>query len=543
MDRSARSMLGAELAAALTTCWPQGASPAVRELIEGLVAAAEAGHTWVDLDEDTAAAVSTWSGAGPAGAGQLPLVVEGGQVALRRWWQLERRAAAALRRLASAPVGAPATAAGSPVPTPSADPDQARAIANALACPVSLVLGGPGTGKTWTAARLIEVWVRAAAGAAPRIALAAPTGKAAARLGESVARTLAAQGLELPPAVTLHALLGARADGGGWRHQRGAPLPADIVVVDEVSMVDLELMVRLLEAVPVGARLVLLGDPDQLAAVETGAVLATLRTMAQDGRLARNLPGLATVVLHTSHRYAAQGALGRLLAAVAAGDADGALSLLGAGAPDVEWIDDGAGEPRRLLRDLAGRLRDAWPESAAQPRIVALAATYAGALGVDAINAEAGRLTGRAGEAYVEGQPLLVVANDHASRLANGDLGRVVRTPAGWRVRFGTGPLARDLAPSRLPPARDAWAMTVHKAQGSEFDRVIVILPDPGSPLASREWLYTALSRARAGVTLVGGRLAFERAVTRTQTRRSRLAQRIAEEGADKPNANAGATP
>jgi exodeoxyribonuclease V alpha subunit len=519
--------LPSQVARTLCEVWPVGASSRVAGLIARVVEAAAQGHTWVAVEAGSADsdALRTWSGTGGPDADLLPLIVEDGRVALRRWWRLEQRVAAALLRLA--------TAASAPAPALSvrvdiADPAQRAAVVQALASPVSLVFGGPGTGKTWTVAQILRGWLLAGVEPLPRIALAAPTGKAAARLTESINQTLGSLAESLPRARTLHGLLGASRDGARWRHHAAAPLPIDVLVVDEVSMIDLDLMTRLLEALAPGTRLVLLGDPDQLAAVEAGAVLADLRALAVDGRLAGLLPGVASVVLTRSYRYRAEGALGLLVGAIRAGDAQAAVEAASTNDPAVTWIDSEDRDPRELRRMIAARLRESWPQGEAQPRRVVLAAGYDGWLGVNAINEEVRHACGAGAADYVDGQPVLITANDAASGLANGDLGRIEREGNAWSARFGAGSDARVLASGQMPAHRDAWAMTVHKAQGSEFDEVIIVLPDERHPLAMREWLYTAVSRARAAVRLVGSRQALEQAVGRAGTRRTALAARLA---------------
>lgn len=529
MNKQVSDFLPGQVARTLCELWPAGASPQVAGLLARIVEAAAHGHTWVEVEPGTADAdaLADWSGAGGPDGALRPLIVEDGRVALRRWWRLEQRVAAALLRLAAAEL--PRSA--SPCVTDDvADAAQRAAVAQALASPVSMVFGGPGTGKTWTVAQILRGWLRGATDSPLRIALAAPTGKAAARLTESVNQALGPLAASLPRARTLHDLLGASRDGTRWRHHAAAPLPADVVVVDEVSMVDLDLMTRLLEALAPGTRLVLLGDPDQLAAVEAGAVLADLRALAADGRLAGLVPGLASVMLTRSYRYRSDGALGQLVGAIRVGDAHAALAAASAGDPGLTWIDSAAQDPRALRRTIAARLCAAWPQDEAQPRCVALAAGYDGRLGVNAINEEVRHARGAGVADYVDGQPVLVIANDAASGLANGDLGRIERAGDAWRARFGVGAEARLLASGQMPAHRDAWAMTVHKAQGSEFDEVIIILPDEPHPLATREWLYTAVSRARTRVTLLGSEQALTHAVNCAGSRRTGLAARLAKD-------------
>jgi exodeoxyribonuclease V alpha subunit len=515
-----------QLARSLCEVWPIGASARVSDLLARLVDAAAQGHTWIEVEAASADAMAlrAWAGAGPPDEVLRPVVIEGGRVALRRWWRLEQRVAGALLRLTEVPNS---SAIVQPELNAIADPAQRAAVAQAMASPVSVVFGGPGTGKTWTVACILRAWLESGVASAARIALAAPTGKAAARLSDSINLTLGGAATELPRARTLHSLLGASRDGTRWRHHAAAPLPIDALVVDEVSMVDLELMTRLLEALAPGTRLVLLGDPDQLAAVEAGAVLADLRGLAADGRLPGLLPGLACVSLSRSYRYAPDGALGGLVSAIRAGDAQAAIAAAAAGQPGLALIESDGSDRPELRRAIAARMRAAWPQGEPQPHRLVLASAYAGGLGVDAINAEVRLALGAGATPYADGQPVLVTANDAATGLSNGDLGRIERAADGWCVRFGAGTDARILTSGQLPAHRDAWAMTVHKAQGSEFDEVIIVLPDADHPLATREWLYTAVSRARASVVLVGSREALAAAVQRPGARRTGLAARL----------------
>lgn len=423
--------------------------------------------------------------------------------------------------------------------------DEQRAAARiALAQGTTVLTGGPGTGKTTTVAALLALLAELAeraGGAIPRIALAAPTGKAAARLQQAVEEEVA----KLPDAdrarlgtltaVTLHRLLGPRPDTSArFRHHRENRLPHDVVVVDETSMVSLTMMARLLEAVRPEARLLLVGDPDQLASVEAGAVLADLVEglgARDDGRVA---------ALRTSHRFGES--IRRLAEAVRAGDADEVVGLLEAGGEHVAFVDDP--EPEPLLRDLlvpraldllrAAERGDVEASLAALDRQRLLCAHREGPHGVRHWNRLVERwLTEETGEpiwsAWYAGRPLLVTANDYGLGVHNGDTGVVVRRGDGVLRAHVSGSTRRlDLATSRLGQAETMHAMTIHKSQGSQADEVVVLLPPPESRLLTRELFYTALTRARHRVVVVGGPDEVRAAVERRALRASGLRRRLA---------------
>ena len=422
---------------------------------------------------------------------------------------------------------------------------QRAAAAAAVRRRFAVVAGGPGTGKTTTVARIVALLAEqaAAAGApAPLVALAAPTGKAAARLEEAVhdeasalpvADAVREQLLGLS-ASTLHRLLGWRPGSHSrFRHDRGNRLPHDVVVVDETSMVSLSLMARLVEAVRPEARLVLVGDPGQLASIEAGAVLGDIVGAAGEG----------IVVLEHVYRYGA--GIDALAAAVRAGDGDAALAALRAGHDDVTWIAVDAGDPAAQaalapVRDGAVGAARAVIEAAgtgdARGAIDALGAFRVlcahrrGAYGVTVWTARIeGWLAGELGGGrWYPGRPLLVTENDYGLRLYNGDTGVVVAT-AGGRVSaaFERRGGIVTFPPARLAAVDTVYAMTVHKSQGSQFGTAAVLLPAPTSQVLTRELLYTAVTRARTRLILAGTEETIRAAVARPVARASGLGRRL----------------
>jgi exodeoxyribonuclease V alpha subunit len=421
--------------------------------------------------------------------------------------------------------------------------DEQRAAAEiALSQAVTVLTGGPGTGKTTTVARLLALLAEQAdvpGKPGLRIALAAPTGKAAARLAEAVAGEVSnldgidrhrLAGLD---AVTLHRLLGSRPDTSvRFRHHRGNRLPHDVIVVDETSMVSLTMMARLLEAVRPEARLILVGDADQLASVEAGAVLADLvdgLSMRSDVRVA---------ALRTSHRFGAT--IGALADAIRAGDCDAALGLLRSGDEHIEWID--AAGPAETLRPTlvshAMRLRGAAVLGAAEVALATLdehrllCAHRRGPFGVQHWNQQVQRWlaeeTGQpAWSPWYAGRPLLVTANDYGLRIYNGDTGVAIVGPDGLRavIATATGPL--DVATSRLGDIETMHAMTIHKSQGSQAEEITVLVPPEDSRLLTRELFYTAVTRAKAKVRVVGSEASVRAAVERRAVRASGLRLRL----------------
>ena len=548
------------------------------------------------------------------GAGNTPLVLDGDRVYLRRFWQYEQTvrqdiqarlawpsAAALAENLPDLRLALQVLFPREDAQNPAGVDWQQVACALAARSHFAIVTGGPGTGKTTTVVRLLALLQHLALNASGgrqrlRIRLAAPTGKAAARLNASIAgavQQLPLQGLHEPErlrqaipveVVTVHRLLGSRPDSRRFRHHAHHPLPLDVLVVDEASMLDLEMMARLVEALPPGARLVLLGDKDQLASVEAGSVLGDLCRRADDGHYtaatrdwvsaltgttwderltdAHGTPlDQAVTQLRVSRRFGADSGIGRLAAAVNAGDVKSASALLSAGLDDVRsadgarvpelqqlvlggraasaprqadlWADDpggdsgGYGQYLRVVwsaclgASAAPGAFDDWAQVALQAlgRFQLLTALRDGPQGVEGLNqAVEGWLRGaglleapRAG--WYPGRPVMVIRNDPGLGLMNGDVGIALPAPVPDRPEAGTvlrvafpGSAERPVhwvLPSRLRHVQTAFAITVHKSQGSEFDHAALVLPAQASPVLTRELVYTAITRAKKRFTLV----------------------------------------
>ncbi|HEX8975484.1 MAG TPA: exodeoxyribonuclease V subunit alpha [Solirubrobacteraceae bacterium] len=509
-----------------------------------------------------------------------PLRLTGEWLYLDRYWAEEVQVAAALLRMAAGAVGEidPALLEEGlervfpgPPDGGRGDTGQRRAVAAAVHRPLAVVAGGPGTGKTTTVARIVALigeQALAAGAPLPLVALAAPTGKAAARLQAAVAGEAA--GLDVPeaireqlanlPATTLHRLLGWRPDSNSrFRHHRQRRLPHDLVIVDETSMVSLSLMARLLEALRSEARLVLVGDPAQLASIEAGAVLGDIVGPAagRDGAAGMGAAaglgggdGLAAgiVVLSRGHRFGA--GIGELAGAIRAGDADAVIALLRDPPAGVRWLEaDIAEEPdlapvRAAMLDAARRMIGAARQGEAEAALEALAgfrilcAHRRGPYGVATWTARTEgwlelELPGLAtGERWYPGRPLLVTENDYELGLNNGDTGVVIQAGDRISAAFERGGAIARYSPTRLGAVDTVYAMTIHKSQGSQFDAAAVLLPDPDSRILTRELLYTAATRARHELILAGPEESIRAAVGRPVARASGLRRRLWGEGA-----------
>jgi exodeoxyribonuclease V alpha subunit len=430
---------------------------------------------------------------------------------------------------------------------------QLAAVRAACTHALSLIIGGPGTGKTTTVAALLaELMVASPTGTPPRVALAAPTGKAAARLGEAVRH--AAQALPdhvrhliaHTPSSTLHRLLGWSTRGTP-RYHRHRPLPHDMVIIDETSMVSLPLMARVLDAVRPDARLVLVGDAGQLASVDAGNVLGDLVAGGAQGPLAGCL-----TELDVSRRFHDGSPLDVLARAVRAGDTEAAVAALRTPAVSsdvrgqITWIELAGDSPEvraALTADVEAavaecvepsRHGDAVSALQALSRFRVLAAHRHGPYGVSTWNRWIESLLDprvRGASPWYAGRPVMVTRNDTTLGLYNGDLGVVVIHEDTPMVAFGATDTADDVrlvAPWRLDTVDTVHAMTIHKSQGSEFRHVVVVLPPAGSPMSSRDLLYTAMTRATHHVTVIGREGDVRSAVDRRSHRTGALAERLA---------------
>jgi exodeoxyribonuclease V alpha subunit len=439
-------------------------------------------------------------------------------------------------------------------------PDRQRiAVAMAATRWTTILAGGPGTGKTTTVARVLAVLHRPGL----RIALAAPTGKAAARLQESVREQAGELGLPVDlTAMTLHRLLGWRPDSRSrFRHDRTNHLLYDLVVVDESSMVSLTMMARLLDAIRPDTRLLLVGDPDQLTSVDAGAVLADLVARPVSGPADPVLeqlvgPDLTTqddpqeaaliglerqrlrggiVRLSRGRRFG--GTIAALAVAVREGDAGRALELLRSGAPDVSLVEPGDVE---AVREDVVRSATAVTAAAVAGDVSAalrlleshrlLCAHRHGRYGVAQWHRRAmgwvGAATGRPVDPAVwyAGQPLLVTANDHDAQVYNGDTGVVLdRGEGGLVAAFARGGTPVLLHPGRLAHVQTVYAMTIHRSQGSQYDTVSVVLPATASSLLTRQLLYTAITRARVHVRVLATEESVRAGIAREVLRASGL--------------------
>jgi exodeoxyribonuclease V alpha subunit len=498
-----------------------------------------------------------------------PLILDHGRLYLARYQAYERQLAEQLlNRAADLPAVDEAQLSESLSRLFSFNqqqPDWQRlAAAQAVRRKLAVISGGPGTGKTTTVVRLLAGLLEQPGGERLAIGLAAPTGKAAARMAEAIRNAKAdlpvsaAIKAALPEeARTLHRLLGSRGDSPQVRHHAANPLALDVLVVDEASMVDLALMAKLIDALPSTARLILLGDKDQLCAVEAGAVFAELcEGRGFDAQAAADLQRLtgqqvpvhapssklgdAVVLLTHSHRFAGDSGIGELARRINGGDAVGTLKLLQESRADLAW--NAQPTPTDLLERLdqgyaafiaAAKSGDPAAAFAAFNGFRALCAQREGAWGVAGINeALEARIKRRSQvasrERWYVGRPVMVRQNDYALGLFNGDIGICLHSEHGLRVFFEGEEGYRPFAPARLPSHDSAFAMTVHKSQGSEFSEVLLVLPEQPSPLLSRSLFYTGITRAKYKVEIWGLAPRLAEAVNTKAERAAGLAERLA---------------
>lgn len=494
--------------------------------------------------------------AGVCASPVTPLVLEDEALSLRRYWRYEVRLAEAIaQRLTTTatPVAAAVDARLAQLFPEDVAGAQARTARALLGEHFLLLTGGPGTGKTTTVARALVVFAENFPGAAPTIALAAPTGKAAARLAESVRESLARLVAEgrvsedaarqlAPEARTLHRQLGWRPDSTDFRHDAAHPLPADLVIVDEASMIDLPLMCKLVEAVAPTATLLLIGDRDQLPSVETGDVLAALC----DASEIADLPPArrpTRVHLTQTHRQRADVDVATLAARVRDGEVEAVMSGLANDAfRGVGWRN---GSDRAVADAVLAAAVPAFRRVADAPDVASalaearqfrvLTAVREGAAGSQTLNGQiaAALDPARRGSGFFHGRLVLITENSYRHGLFNGDIGIAWQEhddasgEPSLRVWFDADGGPRAWLPAALPAHESAFALTVHKSQGSEFERVFLALPERSARVLSRELLYTGLTRCREHVTLWASEPALREGLQRRAQRWSGLAARL----------------
>jgi exodeoxyribonuclease V alpha subunit len=521
-----------------------------------------------------------------------PLVLDARhRLYLHRYWEYEQSLATAiLKRAAELPPQPDPPALSQQLhalfPPESGEPVNWQCVAALAAVrrKFCVISGGPGTGKTHTLVLILALLLALERNRTLRIAVAAPTGKAAARIQDSIRTvkgTLACDETiraQLPErATTIHRLLGYLPDSARFRYDADNPLPFDVVAVDEASMVDLALMAKLFQAVPSSARLILLGDKDQLASVEAGAVLGDICSAAATSSPAwsgvgqgadgspltpslspaegERVPARAgegasagsladcVVQLRKNYRFGQQSGIYRLSNAINEGRVEDALQILADCGANAAADLVSAPLPRRAELKAALRARvtagfsefltasDATAALAALARFRILCALREGPFGVAGLNQVAEEILEEAGlikpqNPWYARRPIMITRNDYNLKLFNGDIGLLLPDGDSGEPRaFFPGPdnTLRKFLPLRLPEHVTAYAMTVHKSQGSEFDRVLLILPDRESPVLSRELLYTGITRARTGIELWFDEKVFRAALARRVTRTSGL--------------------
>lgn len=494
-----------------------------------------------------------------------PLVLWGSLLYLARYYDYECRVAQHLLARSQSPTSLETGRIDEICAVLEPDEDQKAAALLALQSPFSVLLGGPGTGKTRSVATLLALLFDQSS-TPLQVALAAPTGKAAARLNESIKRDGAAlsessladaerlgAAITSIEADTVHKLIGASPLRATPRYNAQHQLPHDVVIIDESSMVSLPLISQVFEAVRPEAKIVLVGDPGQLASVAAGSVLSDIA--GENSQLTGPLRAKQTT-LKKNHRFQSNSGIGEFAKAIRLGDADAAIEILKAhefspgqsSEADLQWINQSATSPEiestvhALMYPLATQVAKAAEQGNGQEALALmqtqrmLCAHRLGNFGVARWNRVFEKWISpnatRSFESYA-GRVVMVTRNDHARGIFNGDMGVEIVDPETKQIKVALPPRRVDttdvqlLSPAQFDQLDTAFAITIHKSQGSEFDHVVVIMPPHKSRLATRELLYTAVTRASKKVTLIGTDESVRTAVSSAVQRASGLPQRL----------------
>ena len=495
-------------------------------------------------------------------AGDLtPLVLtDSGLLYLYRYWQAEHQVAVLIReRLKSVALQDETLLKQYIANWTSSQPEldwQKVAVLMALTRQFCVISGGPGTGKTTIVIRLLEAFSNQ--DKTLRVALAAPTGKAAARMQQAIAMVRQDSSKEDVLAKTVHRLLGITPNNEQGKYNAENPLAVDVLIVDEASMIDILLMSKILKALPKTARLILLGDSKQLASVDSGAVLADLcRAYAgfsecfAEGVLrltgqalpsvkATSLMADTVVILKHSYRFDKQSEIGQLAQSIQAGDSDKFINVLMRAGDTIWWQKkmDKATIVKRVMKlyftffEAIKTQQDPLTCMQLFEKTQVLCALNNGAESVNSVNSLIERALAkqswRTHQGFYHGRPIMVMKNDYSQGLFNGDTGLVMNNDQGVLAAcFLDNRMLRWVPLNRLPAHETAYAMTVHKSQGSEFEEVCIILPEQATALLTRELLYTAITRAKVKISLIATESILIQALTSQQDREMGLMMEI----------------
>jgi exodeoxyribonuclease V alpha subunit len=490
-----------------------------------------------------------------------PIIIENNRIYLARYWKYERDVAAALRQLATTVDPTPEVSEVDRIlnqlyGSEEREHAQEKAIKGAAMRNLAIITGGPGTGKTRTVARILALrQLLQPAGAPLKIKLAAPTGKAADRMRESIVREKVnlnvsddVKALIPEDASTIHRLLGLNWATKTPKYSSSNPLIVDLLVLYEASMIDLSQLAKVLDALPPHAALILLGDKDQLDAVEPGSIFGEI--CRRDKDTGTGVLDESIFELTKSFRFVGDQGIGRLAKAVNECDVDGALSILrNDPSKELSWYETSNPGEDQHLKDAVKEWLSAYYELLRKYRegdekkvfdsfnsVRLLTPLRSGTDDVSTMNQRIvewmrkwGMIRGRA-EWYL-GRPVMVLENNYTLNLFNGDIGITVERESGTSVVFpGTDNTWRHMAPGRIPVTEPAFATTIHKSQGSEFDTVLMLIPESDNPVINKNLLYTGITRAKKHCKIWGSENAIRAAILRMPQKASGLGERLQQE-------------